>query len=154
MSSFQNCKNLRTEVFHRLLSKHKTLKSNYGFLQKESKAQLAACKAELEKETAEVSRLKKELERANTRNSELTSYLGIEHTARQKHAKEYEYKLAELASRGTTAEKELATLQAKCDAWLAELVMITKELGRKYSFAFISFSFLSDIPFVLVNNLT
>ena len=101
-----------------------------------------------------MSRLKKELERANTRNSELTSSLGIERTARQKDAKEYEDKLVELASRGTTSEKELAALQAKCDAWLAELVVITKELGRKYSFAFLSFSFLSDISFVLVNNLT
>ena len=51
-------------------------------------------------------------------------------------------------------EKELAVLHAKCDAWLAELVVITKELGSKYSFAFTSFSFLFDIPFVLVNNLT
>ena len=93
-----------------MLSKHKTLKPSYGFLQKKSKAQLAACKAELEKETAEVSRLKKELDRANTRNSELTSSLGIERTAQQKDAKEYEDKLAELASRGTTAEKELAAL--------------------------------------------
>ena len=49
--------------------------------------------------------------------------------------------LAQLESRGATAEKELAALQAKCDAWLAELVEITKELGRKYSFAFISFPF-------------
>ena len=112
------------------------------------------CKAEREKEIAEVSRLKKDLERANTRNSELTSSLGIECTAQQKDAKKYEDKLAELTSRGTTAEKELAALQAKCDAWLAELVVITKELGRKYPFAFISFSFLFDIALVLVNNLT
>ena len=153
MSSFQNCNKLRTEVFYGLLSKHKALKAQYIFLQKESKAQLAACKTELEKETAEVARPKKELDRVNTRNSEVTSSLGIERTARQKDAKEYEDKLAELASRGTTAEKELATLQAKCDAWLAELVVITKELGRKYSSAFISFSFLINIPFVLVNNL-
>ena len=137
-----------------MLSKHKTLKPSYGFLQKKSKAQLAACKTELERETAEVSRLKKELDRANNRNSELTSALGIERTSRQKDAKEHKDKLAELESRGTTAEKELATLQAKCNAWLAELVVITKELGRKYSFAFISFSFLFDMPFALVNNLT
>ena len=93
-----------------MLSKHKTLKANYGFLQKESKAQLAACKTELQKEAAEMSRLKKELDWANTRNSELTSALGIERTARQKDGKEYEDKLAELASHGTTAEKELAAL--------------------------------------------
>ena len=115
---------------------------------------MAACKTELEKETAEVARLKKELEKANTHNSELTSSLGIERTARQKDAKEFEDKLAELASRGTTAEKELAVLQAKCDAWLAELAVITKELGRKCSFDLISFFFLSDLPFALVNNLT
>ena len=101
-----------------------------------------------------MSRLKKELDQANTRNSELTSALGIERTTRQKDAKEHEDKLAELESRGMTAEKELAALQAKCDAWLTELVGITKELDRKYPFAFISFSFLSDISFFLVNNLT
>ena len=116
MSSFQNCNKLRTEVFYGLLTKQKALKAQYGFLQKESKAQLLACKTELEKESAEVARLKKELEKANTVNSELTSPLGIERTARQKDAKEFADKLAELASRGTTAEKELTALQAKCDA--------------------------------------
>ena len=65
MSSFQNCNKLQTEVFHRLLSKHKTPKAQYNFLQKESRAQLAACKTDLEKETAGVSRLKKELEQVN-----------------------------------------------------------------------------------------
>ena len=100
-----------------------------------------------------MSRLKTELEHANIRNSELTSALGIERTAREKDAKEHQDKLAELESRGRTAEKELAALQAKCDVWLAELVGITKELGRKYPSAFISFSF-SDISFFLVNNLT
>ena len=88
-----------------------------------------------------MSRLKKELEAAQTRNSELTSALGIEHTAREKDAKEHQDMLAQLESHGTTAEKELAALQAKCDAWLAELVEITKELGREYSFALISFPF-------------
>ena len=101
-----------------------------------------------------MSRLKKELERAQTRNSELRRALGIECTAREKDAKEHQDMLAELESRGTTAEKELAALQAKCEAWLAELVVITKELGRKYSLAFISLSFLYDISFFLVNNLT
>ena len=114
---------------------------------------MAACKTELEKESDEVARLKKELEKANTRNSELTSSIGIERTARQKDAKEYEDKLAELASRGTTAEKELAALQTKCDAWLTELVVITKELGRKYPFDLIAFSFFFDILFAQVNNL-
>ena len=74
--------------------------------------------------------------------------------ARQKDAKEFADKLAELASRGTTAEKELAVLQAKCDAWPAELVVITKDLCRKYSSALISIFFHPDISFVLVNNLT
>ena len=77
-----------------MLSKHKTIKADYRFLQKESKAQLQACQAELNKETAEVSRLKTELERANIRNSELTSALGIERTAWEKDAKEHQDMLA------------------------------------------------------------
>ena len=112
-------------MFYGLLNRQKALKSQYNFLQKESKGQLDACKKALDKESAEVVRLKKELEKANTRIDELTSCLDIESTGRQKDAKEHEEKLAELASRGTTAEKELKLLQAKCDAWLAELVVIT-----------------------------
>ena len=80
-----------------------------------------------------MSRLKKELELSRDQNSELTSALAIERSAREKEV------LAELESRGTMAEKELVALQAKCDAWLAELVEITKELGRKCFLAFISF---------------
>ena len=126
----------------------------YNFLQKESKAQLEACKLNLNKESAEVVRLKKELEKANTRIDELTSSLEIESTDWQKDAKEHEDKLAELESRGTTAEKELKVLQAKCDAWLAELVVITNEMGRKCFLALVPCFFLSDLSLALINNLT
>ena len=114
-----------------MLNKQKALKSQYHFLQKESKAQLDACKKALDNESAEVAKLKKALEMANTRIDELTSALKIEGAAREKEAKEHEEKLSELASRGTTAEQELKKLQDKCDAWLAELVVITNEMGRK-----------------------
>ena len=100
----QNCNKARTEVFYGLLNKQKNLKVQYNFLQKESKAQLEACKNALDQESAEVNRLKKELEKANTRIDELTSSLEIESASRQKDAKEHADKLAELASRGTTAE--------------------------------------------------
>ena len=92
---------------------------------------MEACKKALYKESTEVVKLRKALEKANTRIDELTSALEIENAARQKEAKEHEEKLAELASRGTTAEQELKKLQDKCDAWLAELVVITNEMGRK-----------------------
>ena len=154
ISSVQSCNKLRTEVFYGLLNKQKALKAQYGFLQKESKAQLEACKTALDKKSAEVVRLKKELEKANTRIDELTSSLGIERTGRQKDSKEHEEKLAELASRGTTVEKELKVLQAKCHTLLAELVVITNEMGRKCSFAIISYFFLSDLSLALSNNLT
>ena len=152
--SVQSCNKLRTEVFYGLLNKQKALKIQYNFLQKESKVQLEASKTALDKESAEVARLRKELEKANTRIDELTSSLEIESAGRQKDAKEHEDKLAELASRGTTAEQELKTLQAKCDAWLAELVVITTEMGHKCSFALLSYLFLSDLSFALINNLT
>ena len=93
--------------------------------------QLDACKKALDKESAEVTKLRKALEKANTRIDELTSALKIESAAREKEAKEHDEKLAELASRGTTAEQELKKLQDKCDAWLAELVVITNDMGRK-----------------------
>ena len=102
-----------------MLNKQKTLKSQYNFLQKESKGQLDACKKALDRESAEVTKLRKALEKANTRVEELTGALGIESAARQKEAREHEEKLAELASRGTNAEQELKKLQDKCDAWLA-----------------------------------
>ena len=145
--SVQSCNKIRTEVFYELLNKQKKLKAQYNFLQKESKAQLEACSTELVKEKTEVARLKKELDRVNTRNSELTSSLGIEHAARQKDAQEFADKLAELVSRGTTAKKELSALQAKCDTWLAELVVITNEMGRKCSFALL---FTSSFPTFLL----
>ena len=100
----QNCNKAQTEVFYGLLNKQKALKSQYNFLQKESKVQLDACKKALDKESAEVTKLRKELEKATTRIDELTSALEIESEGRQKDAKEHADKLAELASRGTTAE--------------------------------------------------
>ena len=90
-----------------MLNKQKALKSQYNFLQKESKVQLEACKKALDKESAEVTKLRKALEKANTRIDELTSALKIESAAREKETKEHDEKLAELASRGTTAEQEL-----------------------------------------------
>ena len=45
-------------------------------------------------------------------------------------------------------------LQAKCDTWLAELVVITNEMGRKCSFALLFYFFLSDLSLALINNLT
>ena len=74
--------------------------------------QLEACKKALDQESVEVTRLRKELEKANTRIDELTSSLEIESAGRPKDAKEHEDKLAELASRGTTAEQQLKTLLA------------------------------------------
>ena len=50
----------------RLRNKQKALKSQYNFLQKESKVQLDACKKALDKESAEVTKLRKELEKATT----------------------------------------------------------------------------------------
>ena len=52
------------------------------------------------------------------------------------------------------AEQELKTLQAKCDAWHAKLVVITNEMGRKCFFALVSFFLLSDLSLALINNLT
>ena len=60
--------------------------------------QLDACKKALDKESDEVTKLRKELDRANTRIEELTSSLEIESTSRRKEAKEHEDKLVELAS--------------------------------------------------------
>ena len=78
----QNCNKARTEVFYGLLNKQKTLKSQYKFLQKESKVQLDACKKALDNESAEVAKLKKALEKAHTRIDELTGALKIESTSR------------------------------------------------------------------------
>ena len=139
-----------------MLNKQKALKVQYNFLQKESKAQLEACKGALDKESAEVDRLKKELEKANARIDELPSSLEIESTGRQKDAKEYEDKLAELASRDTTAEQELKALQAKCDTWLAELVVITNQMGHKCLSLFRTFPcfYFSELSLASTNNLT
>ena len=139
----QNCNKARTQVFYGLLNKQKALKSQYNFLQKESKGQLDACKKALDKESAEVTKLRRALEKANTRIEELSSALKIENAAREKEAKEHAEKLSELASRGTTAEQELKRLQGKCDAWLAELVVITNEMGGKCSFSLRSFPVLA-----------
>ena len=131
---------------------HKKLKADYRFLQKESKAQLQACQADLQKESAEVSRLKQELDRSQTRNSELTSALTLERTSREKDVMQHKEALAPLESRGTTAEQELAALKAKCDTWLTDLVGITMELGRKFSLPLSPF--LSNIPCLLASNFT
>ena len=101
-----------------------------------------------------MTKLRKALEKANTRIDELTSALKIESAAREKEAKEHDEKLAELASRGTTAEQELKKLQDKCDAWLAELVVITNDMGRKCPFALLFYFSLSALSLALIHNLT
>ena len=70
-------------MFYGLLNRQKALKSQYNFLQKESKGQLDACKKALDNESAEVTKLRKELEKANTRIDELTGALKIESTSRR-----------------------------------------------------------------------
>ena len=54
------------------------------------------------------------------------------------------------------AEQELKKLQDKCDALLAELVVITNEMGRKCLSLFRTFPcfYFSELSLASINNLT
>ena len=67
----------------------KKLGNTYKFLQTESKTQLQVCQSELKKETNEVSRLWKELELAQTRNSKLERFVASEKKLREENVAKY-----------------------------------------------------------------
>ena len=147
---FQSCNKTRTNIFLGLLSEHKKGRQNFWFLQKESKAQLQACQNELKKETDEVSWLRKELELAQSRNSELERTIASGQKLREDEAAKHHELLAQSEARNTSTEDKLAALQVKTDSWLAKLIEINQLMDSKL----LSLALLSaTLIYILVCNL-
>ena len=93
----------------------------------EKEAQVAAAhRTALEKEQAEVSRLRQELAKSQQEQAEMTKVMN-EVTEAQ------ETLVTDLQSRASLAENKLSALTAKCDIWLAELRRINSQMDSEFS---------------------
>ena len=92
----------------------------------EKEVQVAAAhRTALEKEQAEVSRLRQELAKSQHEQAEMTKVMN-EVTEAQ------ETLVADLQSRASLAENKLSVLTAKCDTWLAELRRINSQMDSEF----------------------
>ena len=103
----------------------------------EKEAQVAAAhRTALEKEQAEVARLRQELAKSQHEQAEMTKVMN-EVTEAQ------ETLVTDLQSRASLAENKLSVLTAKCDTWLAELQRINGQMDSESPpFLLIGFSTL------------
>ena len=79
-----------------------------------------------------MSRLKAELEKAQSRNAELEKSAAEEKQLRVEETRQLKESLEESGSRATLAERELETLKTKIAAWLAEFATINGQLDSKH----------------------
>ena len=96
-----------------------------------------AHKAELQKEKDEVSRLKEELQVAQSQNAEFKKAAAEEKERQEGEAQKFKDLLGQTEVRATSAQQELDTLKDKSGRWLSELTRINAEMASK----FISFLF-------------
>ena len=91
----------------------------------EKEAQVAAAhRTALEKEQAEVARLRQELAKSQEEQAEMTKVMN-EVTEAQ------ETLVTDLQSRASLAENKLSVFTAKCDTWLAELQRINGQMDSE-----------------------
>jgi chromosome segregation ATPase len=124
-------------VFRRLLLEHKKLRGSHQQLQDEMRRKDNAHNEALEKEKTEVSRLQQELQRVQDEKS------GMELAIKQRdeQGQKQQELLDQTETRATSAEQALATLQAKCDRWLATLTRINNDMDSKFPLAFLFICF-------------
>ena len=90
----------------------------------------------LKKEQDEVSRLRKELEAAQSQTTEAEKTFAAEKAQLEEVAGRQKELLAQTEGRATSAQKELDILKAKCDTWLSELNRINSEMDSKFPSSF------------------
>ena len=88
-------------------------------------------KAELQKEQDEISRLKIELEKAQSQKAELEKAVPEEKQRRVNEAQKHKELPYDAEVRANSAQQELATLKAKPGEWLSELTRINSEMASK-----------------------
>ena len=79
-----------------------------------------------------MSRLKAELEKAQSRNAELEKSAAEEKKLRVEETRKLEESLEESGSRASSAERDLETLKTKIAGWLAEFSTINGQLDSKH----------------------
>ena len=89
-----------------------------------------------------MSRLKAELEKAQSRNAELEKSAAEEKQLRVEETRKLGESLEESGSRASSAERELETLKSKVAGWVAEFSTINGQLDSKHfsPFALIRYS--------------
>ena len=94
-----------------------------------------------------MSRLKAELEKAQSRSAELEKSAAEEKQLRAEETRKLEESLEESGSRASSAERELETLKTKIAGWVAEFSTINCELDSKHlsPSAFIRYSSSSSL---------
>ena len=79
-----------------------------------------------------MSRLKAELEKAQSRNAELEKSAAEEKRLRVEETRKLAESLEESGSRAGSAERELETLKTKVTGWVAEFSTINSQLDSKH----------------------
>ena len=97
-----------------------------------------------------MSRLKAELEKAQSRNAELEKSAAEQQQLRVEETRKLEESLKEFESRATSAEGDLEALKTKIGRWLVEISSINSEMNSK-SFPLLS---LPDIQYMPTYNLS
>ena len=92
-----------------------------------------------------MSRLKAELEKAQSRNTELEKSAAEEGQLRVEETRKLKESLEEFESRATLAEGELEALKTKIARWLAEFSTINGEMDSK-PFPFLSLPDIHYLP--------
>ena len=95
-------------------------------------ARAIAHQAELQKEQAEVSRLKTELEKAQSRNAEVEKSAAEEKQLRVEDTRKLKESAENTEFQLTLVQHELEDLMKKADTWLAELCRINIEMKSKF----------------------
>ena len=86
----------------------------------------------IKKERDEVLRLKAELEKAQSRNTELEKSLAEEKQLRTEETRKLKESTESAGSQLTSVQHELEELTKKTDAWLVELCRINGELNSEF----------------------
>ena len=110
-----------------------------------------AHKAELKKERDEVSRLKTELEKAQSHSAELKKVVAEEKQLRADEAETLKESFEQTELRATSAQQELQALKDKSGRWLLELTKINNEMTNKPP---LLFYFLADIRYMPSSSLS
>ena len=90
----------------------------------------------MKKEQAEVTRLKAELEKAQSRNAELEKSLAEEKQLRVEETQKLKEAAENTEFQLTSVQHELEDLTKKTDKWLVELCRINSEMNSEFPLLF------------------